>query len=224
MVAVFPPLGGGKNVCADIHEKRRELVWCDPTTSHHDPPTALKEIEVRRILDLQKVANNMPDSFTDLVKVTRSHIAAANVPARIDIPEGQPTLRPVIPANESCTPALKRGRPVGSKDSHPRKRVSAQKVNPSNNNEAVILPDPSHEIIPDYGSVLETKSGDASIPSSISENREILVSHACINEVWHRDKVIINDVFAYNVANEIISGDDIEPRSIEECKQRVDWP
>ena len=28
----------------------------------------------------------MPDTFTDIAKVTRSHISAANVPARLEVP------------------------------------------------------------------------------------------------------------------------------------------
>ena len=38
----------------------------------------------------------MPDAFSDLAKVTRSYIPAANLPARIDVPIG----RKVIP--EGC--------------------------------------------------------------------------------------------------------------------------
>ena len=41
---------------------------------------------MKRIIDLQNVADSMPDAFTDIVKVTRSHIPAANVPARLEVP------------------------------------------------------------------------------------------------------------------------------------------
>ena len=54
----------------------------------------------------------------DIKKVTKSHVLVVNVPAHIDVPEGQ--LENVI-ANESKT-HLKRGRPIGSNDLIPRKR------------------------------------------------------------------------------------------------------
>ena len=54
----------------------------------------------------------------DIKKVTKSHVLVVNVPAHIDVPEGQ--LENVI-ENESKT-RLKRGRPIGSKDLIPRKK------------------------------------------------------------------------------------------------------
>ena len=54
--------------------------------SHLDPRTAQSETEVRQIINLQSIAQSMPDAFNDLAKVTKSHISAANTPARIDVP------------------------------------------------------------------------------------------------------------------------------------------
>ena len=81
----FPSLGGDGNVI--IPNERQELTWCVPTMSHYDPRTAQSELEVQRIIDLQKVADSMPDGFVDIAKVTRSNIPAANVPARLDVPK-----------------------------------------------------------------------------------------------------------------------------------------
>nr|XP_011465717.1 PREDICTED: uncharacterized protein LOC101293208 [Fragaria vesca subsp. vesca] len=121
---LFPPLGGEKTV----PEERRELSWDTPTMSHLDPRTAQSENEVRRILHLQDVANRMPDAFTDIAKVTRSYIPAANAPAEIDVPTGQNN----VAANEPYVARLKRGRPVGSKDSVPRKRKAKAQLNHNN--------------------------------------------------------------------------------------------
>ncbi|KAM3249553.1 hypothetical protein P3L10_011323 [Capsicum annuum] len=60
----------------------------------------------------------MPDAFTDLKRITKSHIPAENVPIRIDVPKGPSTS---VIANESKA-RLKRGRPLCSKDRNPRKR------------------------------------------------------------------------------------------------------
>ncbi|CAM6082427.1 unnamed protein product [Calypogeia fissa] len=55
----------------------------------------------------------MPDAFTDIAQVTRSHIPAANAPARLQMLTNLATDQP---------PRAKRGRPVGAKDAHPRQR------------------------------------------------------------------------------------------------------
>ena len=79
---VFPSLKGDKH--ANVPVERRELSWYAPTMSHLDLRTAQSETEVQRIIDLQRIAQSMPDAFTNLVKVIRSHIPATNTPARMD--------------------------------------------------------------------------------------------------------------------------------------------
>ena len=81
---VFPSLGGDKK--KDFLRERQELSWFAPTMSHLDPRTSLRESEVKRILDVQNVADSMPDAFADIDKVTRSYIPAANMPARLEVP------------------------------------------------------------------------------------------------------------------------------------------
>ena len=61
----------------------------------------------------------MPDAFTDSKRIIKSHIPAVNVPIRIDVPKGPSTS---VIASESQI-RLKRGRPLGSKDKNPRKKV-----------------------------------------------------------------------------------------------------
>ncbi|CAL2276127.1 unnamed protein product [Prunus armeniaca] len=80
----FPPLGGEKTV----PEERRELSWNISIMSHLDPCTTQSENEVRKIVHLQQIANQMLNAFTDIRKVTKSHIHAANTPTKIDIPIG----------------------------------------------------------------------------------------------------------------------------------------
>ena len=73
------------------------------------------------IIHLQSLANQLLYAFVDTKKVTKSHIHAENVPARVDITEGQKTF-------ESKTRS-KHGRPIGSKDITPRKRRTNGKQN-----------------------------------------------------------------------------------------------
>ena len=104
---LFPPLGGEKSV----PKKRREITWNASVMSHFDLRTNQSELEVQRIIHLQNLANQLLDTLADTKKVTKSHVPAANTPARIDVLEGQL-------ANESQK-SLKRGRPFGSKDTTP---------------------------------------------------------------------------------------------------------
>ncbi|KAM2372272.1 hypothetical protein ACFX1X_047017 [Malus domestica] len=119
----FPSLGGEKTV----PEERQELTWVVPTLSHFDPQSTQCENEVKMIIHLQGIANQMLDAFNDASKVTKSHIPAANAPARIDVPVGQNK----VAANDSSSARLKRGRPPSSKDSAPRKRKMRAQLNPN---------------------------------------------------------------------------------------------
>ena len=51
-----------------------------------DPRTKESKLEVQRIIHLQNIANNLPDAFTDLKSVSKSHNPAVNVPERVEIP------------------------------------------------------------------------------------------------------------------------------------------
>ncbi|XP_012465988.1 uncharacterized protein LOC105784640 [Gossypium raimondii] len=109
----FPTLGGEKIQLV------KEITWNGSSLSQLDPRTSQYEQEVQKIIHLQNVTNQLPDSFTDLKRITKSHIPAENAPIRIDIPIGK-----FVSAKES-NPRLKSGRPIGSKDKNPRKRKGA---------------------------------------------------------------------------------------------------
>ena len=79
--------------------------------SHFYPCANQCELEVQRIIHFQNLANQLPDTFIDTKKVTKSHIPTANALALIDVPKGRLE-------NESKI-CLKRGRPIGSKDITP---------------------------------------------------------------------------------------------------------
>ncbi|KAJ9555653.1 hypothetical protein OSB04_010267 [Centaurea solstitialis] len=198
---IFPSLGGDLHV--DVDKERRELTWHTPTLSHTDPPTAHSDKE--------------PMS-------QRSHIPAANVPARIDVPVRRhvpvehvapnvPTVQRTLPsAIQSTALPKKRGRPVGSKDVLPRKR---------RNLVASVLP---HEIIKDHGDVLEERVPEETSISHHPDNLEISVEYASLDDILKRNETVIDDVFIFAVATDIMSNDDMEPRTIVECQRRTDWP
>ena len=80
---VFPQSGREKS----IPEGRHKITWNASTLSHLDQRTNQCELEVQMIIHLQNLTNQLPDSFVDTKKVTKSYIPVANVPARVDITE-----------------------------------------------------------------------------------------------------------------------------------------
>ncbi|XP_069147175.1 uncharacterized protein [Solanum lycopersicum] len=108
--SVYPTLGG------EHKQLEKEIYWNLSSLSHLDPRTNQCEQEVQRIIYLYNIANQLPDSFTNLRRITKLHIPVANAPDRVDVPARQ-----IVKANDS-RPHLKRVRPIGSKDKNPRKR------------------------------------------------------------------------------------------------------
>ena len=177
----------------------------------------------------------MPDVFIDLAKVTRSHIPAANAPARMDVlnvcrntalegqavPEGgvaaSSTWPGTLAVSQFLAPTLKRGKPPGSKDSLPQKRKTTQTSDPSLNPTIAYSSVPTHEVILDYGDVLDETYQPP-------ENHEISVHYAILDEVWNQNKIVVDDAFAYTIASDIMLSDDIEPCFVDEYRCRTDWP
>ena len=107
-------------------------------------------------------------------------------------------------------PQLKYGRPIGSKDTIPRKRRGK-----------------NQESTPEEpGVVLTSKElnalAEAQTHEKITNHRNTENSITYCNEIWDRNKIIIDDIFAFSVAHKIMD-DDCEPQSIIECRQRQDW-
>ena len=115
----------------------REISWNELSISHFDPHTKQCEEKVQRIIHLQSLANNLPDAFIDLKRVTKSYIPATNAPKKISVQEGKPSI-----ANESKA-IIKRGRPLGSKDKNPQKQKGAK--NQDGQIEKIIIQEKSPE-------------------------------------------------------------------------------
>ncbi|GLT86471.1 hypothetical protein SLE2022_046100 [Rubroshorea leprosula] len=78
----------------------------------------------------------------------------------------------------------------------------------------------SKEIIPEKVQVVETNED-----ANIANNDEISINYNSTGIKWNRNDVVINDVFAFAIANDTVNENvDLEPKSIEECQQRSDWP
>ena len=59
----------------------------------------------------------------------------------------------------------------------------------------------------------------------IVENDEISINYVMNHKIWNRNKVNIDEAFAYNVAKAVITdNEDQEPMIIDDFQQRNDWP
>ena len=60
------------------------------------------------------------------------------------------------------------------------------------------------------------------------EKNEVIensINYVTTRKSWNRKEVVVNNVFAYNIALDVIIDDeDPEPKSVDECRQRIDWP
>ncbi|GKC99060.1 retrovirus-related pol polyprotein from transposon TNT 1-94 [Tanacetum coccineum] len=200
--SVFPTLGGDKK------QLRSEISWNELSLSYLDPRTKECEQEVQRIIHLQGLANQLPDAFTDLKRVTKPHILAANAPVKIDIPKEHLEI-----TNESKA-RLKRGRPIGSKDKNPRKKKGAC------NQDGQIEVKETLE-----GSSIRTLDMTVQKEPQVPENEEISINYVMSRKIWNQNEIDVDDTFTYNVALKVMENDeDHEPKSVPECKNRNDWP
>ncbi|KAL6321622.1 hypothetical protein AAG906_025454 [Vitis piasezkii] len=170
--------------------------------THLDPRTNQCELEVQRIIHLQNL------------KVTNSHIPTTNTTARIDVHVGQLT-------NESKI-RLKCDRPISSKDVTPRKRRTQEKLDTL---EKAIKMTDQFKIDKSIALKEAQIMQKALKRATCTENCEISISYVHTGEKWDRNNIVINNIFAFQVAFDIIrNNEDPEPQNVEECRHRNDWP
>lgn len=92
------------------------LFWNESGTNQIDP-------EIQRLLHLTRIMENLPNAFTDATKVTKSHVLAANTPARIQLTHQ---------LTNYTAPWAKHGRPLGAPNKQPRQRKSTINTFPTN--------------------------------------------------------------------------------------------
>ena len=79
----FPTLG------EEIKKLENKISWKKLSLSVLDPRSSQCELEIKKIIPLQNVANQLPEAFTGPKWVTKSHVPAILTQVRIDIPEGK---------------------------------------------------------------------------------------------------------------------------------------
>ena len=96
----FPALGG------ELYQKEcQKIDWNAKGVQFSDPCTTEAGQQVQRNIELQNIANNLLDAFTDYKGVTKSLHPARNVPERVEVPHK--TTHPQL--------GIKRGRSTSKK-------------------------------------------------------------------------------------------------------------
>ena len=132
-----------------------------------------------------------------------------NAPALIKVPEGQKE-------NESKT-RLKCGRPIGSKDVAPKNmRTKAKQNAPVEEHDEQRTPVEAHI---EQRTPEKVKNEQASLEEAkVPENFLISINYVHNREKWDQNKVIINNIFAFQMALDIIRNDENpKPQNVEEC-------
>ena len=184
--------------------------WNLSSQSHLDPQTNQCDQEVQKIIYLQNIANQQPAAFTYLPRVTKSYISASNAQVRVYVPIGQN-----VKANESG-PCLKRGNQLVPRIKILKKRKGINNQDDDHNIEMI-----SHEDLRDI--INDDTTKEVHVLEN-NENEKISINYVSARIRWNRNNIVVDNIFAYNVAVEIMQQDeDFEPRSVSECRQRNDW-
>ena len=110
-------------------------------------------------------------------------------------------------------PRLKCGRPIGSKDTIPRKRKSAISMTPKEH--ITVKPQVDEQVAPVEAPVKELSLND--VP--VHNNEEISINYIHEGIIWDGNTTHINDGFSFQMVMDIIRNDeDQEPQNVNECR------
>jgi hypothetical protein len=217
----FPALGEDYK----YHSECQEINWDDKSILSSDPHTKETELQVQKIINLQNVANNLPDAFTDYKGVTKSWNPMVNAPERVEVSK-KTTQAPSV---------VKRGRVAQTKkDNTPNKRLRKEKTRPLQKAVNVSQPmvDRHHMDIPQSSTQVRYRKESA----SMSENpdalvlgnhkastriQEIFINYTSFREVYDRNTTIVSPCFSTVNAENFLA--DPDPKIMAECKGRSDW-
>ena len=198
---------------------------------------------------MHALANQLPDHFSDLKTVTKSHVPARNAPERVEIPKltngtPAPVQRPKRTRNPDSQIPSTRGRPA-KKD----KRDLSQTVTkaPRKSKGSHLRPGTSTENpvhgIPDLNVPIEgTSSGDVSthigaeklkdlapvMGNTVEQEAapdaphdEIAINYINKGQSKNRAMTIVDIYFAKKISS--IIDPDLRPNNLADCKIRSDW-
>jgi hypothetical protein len=190
------------------HKQCQEINWDAIAISNHDPHTSESELQVQKIINLQHIANNTSDAFTNYKDVTKSYNKTTQLPCK----RGRCT---AIPTDAAPSKQKK------------RKTKSSKIVNATQNHIGKHHVDvqPSHPTstvhsITDVGT---SECPDATILENDNASKrvhEFFINYLKFGESYDRKTIIVDIDFSTMIA-ELIQNDP-NPKTMAECKSRSD--
>ena len=207
---------------------RQEIDWNVQGIPSSDPHTQETELQVQNIIDLQHIANKLPNAFTDYKGVTKSYYPARNVPKRIEVPNKTIQLPPqkLVQGKRGGSKAInqdvapKRQRKQNSKNSElvnvTQQQVERHQVNKQNSH-----PTSTMHSISDVGT--SERPDDIILGNNEPSQgvQEISINYIDSGESYDRKTTIVDIYFAETIAEIIQNNPD--PKTMAECKKRSDW-
>ena len=214
----FPALGG------ELYQKEcQEIDWDAKSILYTDPRTTETELQVQRIIDLQNIANNLPDAFSNYKGVTKSLHPARNVPERVEVP------------NKTTQPPI--GKKRGRSTSKRQDVIAGKQKKTVNATQPLVdrhLEDTNYPVEDDIpqsssGMRIHTETGISENPGTITlgnsdepmREEEISINFLETGESYDRKSIIVDIYFSEQIAD--IIKIDSDPKSMAECKKRSDW-
>jgi hypothetical protein len=182
-------------------------------------------LQVQKILNLQNVVNNLPDTFTDYNGVTKSLNHTVNAPERVEVSK----------KTSQAPSVVKRGRIAQTKkDNAPNKRPRKEKRRPLqkivNMNEPVV----DRQLMDISQSSTQARYRNENASTSENPNdlvlgnhetsmaiQEISINYTSFEEVYDRSITIVNPYFSTIITENFLA--DPDPKTMTECKGRSDW-
>jgi hypothetical protein len=161
---------------------------------------------------LQRLANELPDAFTNYKGVTKSFITARNAPERVEVPS-------------KTTQLLERRSMVNKRYSVAKKQRTIVNVNRHQNDTMYQVdgddPRPSSDVhIIEAGTSENPRHINLGNSDESLRSDEIAINYVETGETYDR-KANVNIYFSEKIAEDLQN--DLDPKTMVECTKRSDW-
>jgi hypothetical protein len=191
----------------------REINWNIQSVPDTNPCTTETKLQVKKIIHLQRLANELPDAFTNYKGVTKSFIPARNAPERVDVPNKTTQfLKRRIMVNKGYSVAKKQ-RTIVNANRHQEDKMyqlDCDDQRPSSDvhiAEARTSKNPRHI---NLGNFDESLKGD-----------EIAINYVETGETNNRKATNVDIYFSEKIVEDLQN--DLDPKTMAECTKRLDW-
>jgi hypothetical protein len=205
----FSALGGDFK----YQKECQEINWNTQSGPGTDPRTTETELQVQKIIHLQRLANELPDAFTNYKGVTKSIIPARNAPERVEVPS-------------KTTQLLERRSMVNKRYSVAKKQRTIVYANKHQNGTMYRVdcddPRPSSDVhITEAGTSENPRHINLGISDESLRSDEIAINYVETGETYDRKATNVDIYFSEKIAEDLQN--DLDPNTMAECTKRSDW-